>query len=263
MPPQIIKLDIDPHFRSNLSDDDSDFIIHTLGQSQKGKESGVAKLLKADVEDPDDLKARDMVLGNHQLSDALENGEPISNVSPNLFFYILLGEYMRQQGVPDPNVRAYVAAVLASPPKGMVGSSKKIPGPRNEEGLREHTGDRKPYEYFFEQHERLKRAGGSKERFLIRTRMANQALFLLGLFPEYMEQRAQRGAPGKRYFTAVARTQYDIASQTKVAERTGLSDILGCLCEYFTPVVTAVNEMKETRLDLSEKIPNFSSSVVS
>ena len=83
---------------------DVDFILAVLGRKK-----GDAALLTALLAD---LETRDLILDDETLFRALLEQRGCLNVSPHLYFYVLVRRVLRRSGLDDRNVADYVAEVL-------------------------------------------------------------------------------------------------------------------------------------------------------
>jgi hypothetical protein len=89
------------------------------------------------------------------------------------------------------------------------------------------------------------------ERFFLEVQCGNRFLVLTGLFPRFLERRAERrGAPGLGYYESVARHSFRTAGQHPLAEEYAVREVYGRLAECFTETRRALNRMADERLFL-------------
>src|SRR5690348_13035250 len=177
---------IQPNCRVQFTADDIAFISTALAAKGDAAPSLVSLLT-----DPD---ARDLILDDDNLFQALLEQRRCLRVSAHFYFYVLVRHVLRKSGIDDRNVADYVAEMLAQ-----FSSSQRARKPLPNEG---HM------DYLFEMLTALQSASESNQ-FLIRAHVGNHSLFVSGVFPEHIRYRAQfRGAPELEYYESVGRSNY-------------------------------------------------------
>ena len=64
----------------------------------------------------------------------------------------------------------------------------------------------------------------ARRSFLVRTHLGNYALWLSGIFPDYIEQRRwRRGGPDLEYYEEMGRRGFQLAADHRLAEEHGLA----------------------------------------
>ena len=95
-----------------------------------------------------------------------------------------------------------------------------------------------------------------EQAYLLRTHLANYALFFSGMFAERVEAHAQRrGAPGLSFYEAIGQSSFLSAAQHPQAKRTEHHTIFAMLGNEFHLVRVALNDLAETLLHLHETPP--------
>ena len=90
------------------------------------------------------------------------------------------------------------------------------------------------------------RSAGGRKRFLLRVHMGDFALWMSGLFPDYLEARTRRkGAPPITYFEECGATGYLGASESLEAGELGLATVLRDVATQFSAVRTALNRISD------------------
>ena len=176
----------------------------------------------------------DSLLDDPRVLNALLTEEDVKS-RPELVFYVLVRQSMLERGVDDVGAADYVASVLVR--FGRSNRAYRI----SEEGEEESV-------YLVDLMERLRSASG-REAFLLRVHIGNFALWLSGLFPDFLEARARRrGAPPISYYEHMGSTGYQMASESPEAVALGLKDALGSVARHFSGVRWALNRVSDQYL---------------
>ena len=176
----------------------------------------------------------DALLDDPRILNALVTDEDVRS-RPELVFYVLVRQSMLERGVDDPVAADYVASLLVG--FGRSGRAYRI----SDEGEEE-------YGYLVDLMLRLRTASG-KEAFLLRAHMGNFALWLSGLFPDFLEARERRrGAPPLSYYESMGSTGYDMASRSPEAAALGVRDALASVAREFSGVRAALNRVSDRYL---------------
>jgi hypothetical protein len=215
---------IQPNCRVQFAAEDMDFILSILGRKIGGVEC-LVKLLA-------DEESRDVILDDEALFHALLERRGCLRVSSRFYFYILVRHVFRRSGVEDRIVADYVAEVLAEFAQAERARCV-LPGGINS------------LDYFFEMLSALQTAD-DRTAFYLRAHIGNYSLFLSGVFPERIRFRAEaRGFPDVRYYDALGRTHYRVASDHRLAQQYELTGIFHTLSERFETTRKALNDIAE------------------
>lgn len=225
---------IQPNCRDQFAAEDIEFILSVLGQ-KIGTAECLIKLLS-------DEESRDLILDDEALLHALLERRGCLQVSTRFYFYILVRQVFRRSDLQDRAVADYVAEVLAEFARAE--SSRCIlPGQTN------------PLDYFFEMLTAL-RTADERTSFFIRVHIGNHSLFLSGVFPERIRFRAEaRGFPDLKYYEALGRTHYRMASDHRLAHRYAIDKVLNTLAERFQTTRRALNDISERLFSIGD--PNY------
>lgn len=176
----------------------------------------------------------DGLLDDPRVLNALLTDEDVKS-RPELVFYVLVRQSMLERGVDDTAAADYVASLL-------------VAFGRDRRAYRISEDGDVEYGYLVDLWERLRDANG-REAFLLRAHMGNFALWLSGLFPDFLEARERsRGAPPISYYEQMGSTGYDMASRSPEAAALGLRDALGSVARHFGGVRTALNRVSDRYL---------------
>jgi hypothetical protein len=188
-----------------------------------------------------DPETRDTILDHPSLLEAIVQREGLSSISPYLYFYVLVRKALTEQGIEERDVADYVACLLAE-----FSSARRV-----------HTispEHKKAYHYFVDMMTDFLEAS-SYEAFLLRSHMGNYALFMTGLFPDYVYRKATYGrkAPGFEYYEKVGSQSYRWAAQHRIADRYQIAHVLALLSERFRYVRVALNQLADEYLSIDER----------
>ena len=212
-----------PTIRASLSRGDAQQLVRLLGRSDpelgeaarlRLEESGVGSLL-------DDPRVRNALLTDTDVS-----------VPPPVIFYVLVRQALLEGGIDDETTSDYVASMLVS--FGQAGRAYRI-----------SSEDESEFHYLADMVSELRSAGG-RRRFLLRVHIGNFALWMSGLFPDYLEARTRRkGAPPITYFEQWGATGYLGASESLEAGELGMDTVLRDVANQFSAVRTALNRISD------------------
>ncbi len=223
---------IQPNCRIQFTSQDVSFILGTLGRKIGDKEC-LVKLLG-------DLSTRDLILDDEDLLHSLLEQRQCLEVSSHFYFYILFRNVLNRAGLNDRNLADYVAEVLA----------EFSISARSDCVLRDQ---KTPLTYLFEMLLALQTAD-ERTAFELRLHVGNYSLFLAGVFPDRIRERAKRkGFPDLRYYEEMGKTQYRIAGYHRLAERHNLGAILNTLSERFKTTREALNDLSERLVSLGDR----------
>ena len=144
----------------------------------------------------------------------VENRAELLDISPFLLFNVLLRRSIG--GARTPTERAvinYLANLLSL-------------FVRTERVYRPEAGDRRSYEYFVDLAAEAARAD-ERRRFLLHAHIGNYALYLTGLFCDWLEyrHRYKRRPTDARYYADMGRAGYRDAASNRLAKVYELDDV--------------------------------------
>ncbi|MFQ5709572.1 MAG: hypothetical protein ACE5HO_19110 [bacterium] len=219
--------------RSRFTADDFAFITATLSKGPQNRVALTELLTDEDV--------RDQILDHELLFSAIVRNSGLSNISPFLYFYVLTRKAFLEHKIPDRDMADYVACMLAE-----FCSTKRA-----------HTISKyhqKLYHYLTDLMCDFIDAS-SYEAFLMRSHVGNYALFMTGIFPDYVYRKATYGrrAPGFDYYEKMGSNSYRWAAQHKLATKYSLVQTLSNLAEQFRYVRIALNRLADDYIALDKQ----------
>jgi hypothetical protein len=218
--------------RARFTAADFDFVIRILTKSRRDEVSLVELLT--------DAHTRDSVLDHPLLVQAILSQNDHLSISPQFYFYILTRHALRKGGFDDRLLCDYVASLLDEFMR-----TARLGGPGAEQ-----TAQRGVV-YLSDLLLALRQASPS-QAFLLRAHVGNYSLFLTGIFPENIERRSRRGAPGCSFYEEMGRASYRAVASHRVAQQWGLTDVFNGLAEQFHEVRLALNQLAECLFNLDE-----------
>lgn len=227
---------IQANCRARFTAADFDFVVRTLARSQTDSVS-LGDLLS-------DSEARDAVLDNPRVIDAiLSNGGQLA-ISSQFYFYVLARHVLKQAGISDRKLCDYVASLLET--------FSRMNG-----WHAPHVTDDGGRQYICDMLIALTRAT-SEQAFLLRAHVGNYSLFLSGIFHENTQRRSLRGAPDIKFYEQVGRSSYQLVASHATARRCELDDVYEELADRFREVRLALNQLSDQLLNLdSDYVPPF------
>lgn len=177
----------------------------------------------------------DAILDDPRLPAALLRHPRGARASFTLFAYVMIRHAMRKAGEGDRGLADYVTAIV-------------IHFGFRDRAHRVAPGDDEIYDAIFKLYEDLNDPD-ARRSFLVRTHLGNYALWLSGLFPDYIEQRRwRRGGPNLEYYEEMGRTGFQLAADSQIAEQHGLSSLYASAADRFGVLRVALNEISDTLL---------------
>ncbi len=217
--------------RERLQPRDFEFIVSALAGRDRGGEKFLAELFS----EPDSLTA--MLDQDRLVRAVLELPAPLS-ISPELYFYTIVRRSLKDAGIDDVQIADYVAATLAENAGGTRcrGNAGEMPDAE--------------FTYHVDIIEKMSEASPT-ERFFLEVQCGNRFLVLTGLFPRFLERRAERrGAPGLNYYEGVARNAFLLAGRHPLAEEFAVREVYRRLGDCFSETRRALNRMADEMLFL-------------
>ena len=159
-----------PTVRASFGRRDALHLVELLGRYDKElRDSAYARLEESGF---------DSLLDDPRLLNALLT-EPDVNAPPALVFYALARQTLLEGGIDNPQIADFVASLLLG--FGRARRADQI-----------SDSDTEEFHYLVDIAVKLSSAE-ERRAFLLRTHMGNYALWLTGLFPDYLEARKRKG----------------------------------------------------------------------
>jgi len=157
-------------------------------------------------------------------------GARLPGPSASLLFYVLVRHSLLEVGIEDPSVADYFAAVLREFGNGA--RARRIADVDDQE-----------HEYLVDVLADLSAATGERQ-FRVCVHLGNYALWLSGIFPERIAaQRLRRGGPDLSYYESLGGRGFAEASEHRLAQRSGLEEVLRTAAERVHEVRVALNRV--------------------
>jgi len=177
----------------------------------------------------------DAILDDERLPRALIHSRFGAYASLPLFLYVMVRHALLRAGERDKAISDYLAAVLLA--FGVRGRALRVSEADDQlydtlASLVEDVNDRDP-----------------RRAFLVRVHLGNQALWIAGLFPDYIEQRRwRRGGPDLGYFEELGKRGFELAAEHRIAEQYGMAEVYASVAARFGLLRVALNTLSDTLL---------------
>jgi len=210
--------------RSRLTAADLQLVVLLLSRGSAHRRVAIERRLQA--EGPDAL------LDASELLERLLAVRTMLVPSEALFFYVLVRHTLRQAGIDDREMADYLAAML-------------LDFGRRDRAWRVDWHDDQRHHYLTDIVMDLEASEGER-RFRVMVHLGNYALWLAGLFPDYIAARhLRKGGPDVTYYDALGRRGFGLASDHALADRYGLDGVLRTASERFPSLRGALNGMSD------------------
>jgi hypothetical protein len=175
----------------------------------------------------------DAVLDDPRLPAALLRHPRGAQASFTLFAYVMIRHALRNAGEGDRGLADYVSAIVLH--FGFRDRAYRVSGADDEvyNALVDLVDDVNDPD--------------ARRSFLVRTHLGNYALWLSGIFPDYIEQRRwRRGGPDLEYYEEMGRRGFQLAADHRLAEEHGLTSLYATAAERFGILRTALNAVSDS-----------------
>jgi hypothetical protein len=214
-----------PTVRASFGRRDALHLVELLGRYDKElRDSAYARLEESGL---------DSLLDDPRLLNALLT-EPDVNAPPALVFYALARQTLLEGGIDNPQIADFVASLLLG-----FGRARRA----------YQISDSDPEEFHYLVDIVVKLSSAEQGRaFLLRTHMGNYALWLTGLFPDYLEARKRKGGPPLDYYERMGSSGYRMAAESPQAGTLGVEKVYLEVSNHFSGVRTALNRVSDRYL---------------
>ena len=187
---------------------------------------------RAQLERRLELEGPDALLDAPELIERLLAVRTLLVPSEPLFLYVLVRHALRQAAIDDRDLADYLAAML-------------LDFGRRDRAWRVDWNDDQQHRYLVDILMDLEASNGSR-RFKVMVHLGNYALWLAGLFPDYIAARhLRKGGPDLGYYDALGSRGFGLASDHELADEIGLDRVFRSAAERFPSVRTALNSVSE------------------
>ncbi|HXS25088.1 MAG TPA: hypothetical protein VN719_12700 [Gemmatimonadales bacterium] len=210
--------------RSRLNAADLQLVVLLLSRGSAHRRAALERRLQA--EGPDAL------LDSAELLERLLAVRTVLVPSEALFFYVLVRHTLKHAGIDDRELADYLASML-------------LDFGRRDRAWRIDWNDDQRHRYLVDILMDLEASEGER-RFRVMVHLGNYALWLAGLFPDYIAARhLRKGGPDVAYYDALGRRGFGLASDHALADRYGLDGVLRTAAERFPSVRGALNGLSD------------------
>ena len=188
--------------------------------------------LESLARDPDAL---DRLLDSPLLFERLLEAPRLLDVSPYFFYYVVVRRAFLDHGIDDRRVADYVGALLSDHMRGGGGGRAGV--------------------YLVDLVRSVAEARTSEHAFSLQTEVGDRALYLAGIFPDwiYTRRRYGRRPVDLEYYEDMGRRYYAAAARHEAAARYELADVLELLAEAFVALRQALNDLVDDHLHLAAR----------
>lgn len=174
----------------------------------------------------------DSLLDDAELVRTLLRRRGIETAPAPLVFYLLVRHALLEREIRDRQIADYTAAVLLE--FGRLTRAVTPPESQMPDTI-----------YLADIIMELDRARGERE-FLLRAHLGNLALWIGGVFPDYVAHRVQRrGAPPLSYYDDLGAQGFRTAAGMEMALRHDLGDLFVRVADQFSSVRSALNGLSD------------------
>jgi hypothetical protein len=177
----------------------------------------------------------DALLNHSALLPALLRHEQGMNASLPLFVCVAVRASLRRMGETDAMIADYLAALLLH--FGLRDRSQRV-----------SEVDDQTYTIAADIAADIDDPDYTRS-FLVRAHMGNYALWLSGLFPDYIEHRCRRrGGPDLEYYEEMGRRGFSLASRHRLASENNMAELFRSVAERFLTLRIALNSISDAML---------------
>jgi hypothetical protein len=214
-----------PNVRASFGRNEAGTVVRLLAGGEDGAQEKVSDRLREEgldalLDDPRTLNA--VLTAEHSASSAL-------------VFYLLVRHALLESGIDDRVLADYISAIL-------------VAFGREDRAFRVDPAEPDRFLYLVD----LVAAADSpdgRRQFLVRAHLGNYALWLTGIFPDFVTARVHRkGAPGIEYFQEMGATGYRLAADTPIASDHGLDQLFRQAADTFPELRIALNRVADRYL---------------
>lgn len=210
--------------RASLTEQDAAQAVQLLAAGDAAEAARLAGAARA--------AGPDVLWDDPRLLDALLESRRISEPSARLLLYVALRRALLERGLDRRDLADYCASLVLA-----FGA--------HDRAYRISEHDENTYAYVVDLAQATERADGSRQ-FQVLAHLGNFALWLTGLFPDYIAaRRARKGGPDLEYYEAAGRSGFQRAAEHRLAGHYGMADLLGEAGAFFTEIRIAMNRFSD------------------
>jgi hypothetical protein len=177
----------------------------------------------------------DTILDDPRLLGGLLGACQGAHASFNLFAYVLVRHALKNLGEGERSLADYVASILIH--FGVHDNAQRV-----------GASDDEVYTTLTELYEDVDDPD-ARRSLLVRAHLGNYALWVSGLFPDYIETRRwRRGGPDLEYYEELGRRGFQLAADHRLAEQHGLASLFALAADRFANLRLALNQVSDALL---------------
>jgi len=210
--------------RGRLTRNDLQLVLVLLSRGSGIERARLECVLEAEGPDP--------LLDAPDLVERLLEVRSVCVPSAPLFLYVVVRRSLLEAGLEDRDVADYLAALL-------------LAFGQRDRAWRVDWNDDQRHSYLVDIVADLEATEGDR-RFKVMAHLGNYALWLSGVFPDYIAaRRVRKGGPDVGYYEAIGRRGFSMASDHGLADRLGLEGIFRTTSERFRTARSALNAVSD------------------
>lgn len=188
-----------------------------------------------------DPEAVDRLLDSRELFERLLEAPRLLDISPFFFYYVLVRRAFLDHGIDHREASDYVGALLS------FHAERNAPRPARDSL------------YLIDLIRASAEARTPQRVFELQTEAGNRALYLAGLFPDWIYHRFTYGRRpvNLSYYEDLGRRCYASAARAEEARRHDLVEVLGFLAVEFPLLRQALNDLVDEHLHLSPPLESI------
>lgn len=213
--------------RQRLGRDDAQLVLRLIARGSAEEYERGENALRDD--------GIDALLDDPRLIGALLDSPQGARASFPLFAYVVVRNALRQAGEGDRVLADYAASILLH--FGLRDAAHRV-----------GAADDEVYTTLADLLRDVESADGRRS-FLVRAHLGNYALWVSGLFPDYIESRRwRRGGPDLEYYEEMGRRGFQLAADHRLASEHGLDALYTAAAERFAVMRVALNAVSDALL---------------
>ena len=214
-----------PNVRASFGRAEAGIVIGLLTQ---GEDAPARERAEARLRD----EGFDSLLDDPRTLNAVLTASGVASAPARMVFYLLVRHALLEEGFRDRTTADYLTALLLEYGRG-------------KRAYRVDDSDPTELRYLVDHLEALSTAQG-RRAFLLEAHLAEFALWLSGLFPDWIEHRRnRRGSPGLSYYEEMGSAGYRRAAEHRDAERHGLGPLYRSCASNFPVLRVALNRLSD------------------
>jgi hypothetical protein len=210
--------------RQHLTRNDAQLAVRVLARGSDAELSVLESRLAND--------GIDAILDDPELPTALVRSVTGAHASLPLFTYVMVRHALRRLGEGDRALADYLSALV-------------VHFGTRDRAVRVGESDDQIYAALTDLLSDVNDPD-ARRSFLVRAHLGNYALWLSGIFPDYVEQRRwNRGGPQLDYYEEMGRRGFQLAAEHRLAEEHGLAPLYTAAADRFGLLRLALNSLSD------------------